>query len=184
MSDPFAFAAKLKALIERYPDLPRSTLAEKMGIATQRISDWLALNNTIEPIRELYRSGEIGRIICVRAGYLSPSRQINYVERVLKRRLEPLPDDSIHLFSIYFPNDGRDRHEHMMGKIGHEPVSVRVHSDDNPTPGEIIDFAFNVTGVTYTWRFADANQMMLAMQDALAMGLLKGLPRHTTAKVV
>jgi hypothetical protein len=180
-TDPFKIAEELKALFEKYPELPRATLAERMGISTQRISDWLALNNTIEPIRELFRKGEIGRIICVRAGYLSQARQVNYVERITKRRLLPPTD---HLLSLYIPNDGQDRAKHMVAKIGHEPVSARIHSDDNPTPGEILDFAFNITGVTLTWRFADANQMMLAVQDALAMGLLNGLPNQKMAKVV
>jgi hypothetical protein len=178
LSDVFDIAAKLKALIEKYPEASKAVLAEKMGITSQRISDWLALNNTIEPLRELYRKGEIGRVICVRAGYLSKARQINYAERVLKRRLLP-PSD--HLLSLYIPNDGRNRHKHMMDKFGHQPVAVQLHG---PSPGDILDLNVEPTGATFTWRFADANQMMLAVQDALAMGLLKGLPNHTTAKVV
>jgi hypothetical protein len=105
--------------------------------------------------------------------------------KACKRYILALDDeDADHLLSLYIPNDGRDRAKHMVAKIGHEPVSARIHSDDNPTPGEILDFAFNITGVTLTWRFADANQMMLAVQDALAMGLLNGLPNQKMAKVV
>jgi hypothetical protein len=164
-TDPFAFAAQLKELIERYPDLPKRELAERMEISTQRLGSWLALNNTIEPIRELYRRGEIGRIICVRAGYLRPSQQVNYIERIIKRQLLPLTDESIHLLSLYIPA-GQQRY--MTERFGHRRIAVRLHEE----------------GATYTWRFADANQMMLAVQEALAMGLMKELPRYTTVKVV